>query len=65
MSSNPKKWKFRLYMLETTQYNYKELSKMYKEQTQLGYSKMLPIIALGHSQSSVLANAYFERFDHI
>lgn len=42
MSSNPKKWKFRLYMLETTQYNYKELSKMYKEQTQIGYSKMLP-----------------------
>ena len=29
-------------MLETTQYNYKELSKkMYKEQVQLGYSKML------------------------
>ena len=47
-------------MLETTQYNYKELSKMYKEQTQLGYSKMLPQIALGHSQSTILANAYFE-----
>ena len=28
-------------MLETTQYNYKELAKMYKEQVQLGYSKML------------------------
>ena len=26
-----KKYKFRLYMLETTQYNYKELSKIYKE----------------------------------
>ena len=33
---------------------------MYKEQVQLGYSKMLPQIALGHSQSSVIANAYFE-----
>ena len=33
---------------------------MYKEQTQLGYSKMLPQIALGQSQSSILANAYFE-----
>ena len=33
---------------------------MYKEQTQLGYSKMLPQIALGLSQSSILANAYFE-----
>jgi hypothetical protein len=40
---------FRVEMLETTQFNYKELSKMYKEQTQLGYSKMLPQIALGHS----------------
>ena len=47
-------------MLETTQYNYKELSKMYKEQVQLGYSKMLPQIALGHSQSSILNTAYFE-----
>jgi hypothetical protein len=37
-----KKYSFRFNLLETTQYNYKELSKMYKEQTQLGYSKMLP-----------------------
>jgi hypothetical protein len=29
--SNKKKYCFRLYMLETTQYNYKELSKLYKE----------------------------------
>ena len=30
------------------------------EQVALGYSKMLPQIALGHSQSSILATAYFE-----
>lgn len=60
MSSNPKKWKFRLYMLETTQYNYKELSKMYKEQTQLGYSKMLPQVALGQSQSFIINSCKFE-----
>ena len=59
-SANRKKYNFRLYMLETTQYNYKELSKMYKEQVQLGYSKMLPQIAMGHSQSSILNTAYFE-----
>ena len=47
-------------MLETTQYNYKELAKMYKEQVQMGYSKMLPQIALGHSQSFILNTAYFE-----
>jgi hypothetical protein len=41
-SPNKKKYNFRLYMLETTQYNYQDLSKMYKEQVQLGYSKMLP-----------------------
>ena len=59
-NSNKKKCNFRLYMLETTQYNYKELSKMYKEQVQIGYSKMLPQIALGHSQSSIINTAYFE-----
>lgn len=59
-STNRKKYNFRLYMLETTQYNYKELSKMYKEHVQLGYSKMLPQIALGHSQSSIINTAYFE-----
>jgi hypothetical protein len=59
-SKNRKKYNFRLYMLETTQYNYKDLSKMYKEQVQIGYSKMLPQIALGHSQSSIVNTAYFE-----
>ena len=59
-TASRKKYNFRLYMLETTQYNYKELSKIYKEQVQLGYSKMLPQIALGHSQSSILNTAYFE-----
>ncbi len=55
-----KKVTYKLQLLNTTIYNYKELSKMYKEQAQLGYSKMLPQIALGQSQSSILANAYFE-----
>jgi len=27
---------------------------------QIGFSKMLPQVALGQSQSSILANAYFE-----
>jgi hypothetical protein len=51
---------FRVEMLETTQYNYKDLAKLYKEHTQLGYNKMLPQIALGHSQSSILATMTFE-----
>ena len=56
----PKKLLYRAQILTTTIYNYKEMAKLYKEQTQLGYSKMLPQIALGQSQSSILANAYFE-----
>ena len=59
-NTQKKKYQFKLYMLETTQYNYKELSKMYKEQVQIGYSKMLPQIALGHNQSSILNLAHFE-----
>ena len=58
--TNKKKYNFRFYMLETTQYNYKELAKLYKEQTQLGFSKMLPQIALGHSQSFILNSISFE-----
>ena len=59
-NTNKKKYNFSFYMIETTQYNYKDLSKMYKEQVQNGYSKMLPQIALGHPQSFVINSAYFE-----
>lgn len=60
LSKSPKKYTFRFFMLGTTQYNYKDLAKMYKEQVQIGYSKMLPQIALGHSQSSILNSVHFE-----
>ena len=53
-------YEFRASMLETTQFNYKEMSKIYKEDAQMGYMKMLPQIALGHSQSSILATLTFE-----
>lgn len=55
-----KKFNFRFSMLETTQYNYKDLSKTYKELTANGQSKFLPMISLGHSQSSIVNLAYFE-----
>ena len=57
---NKKKFNFRFYILDTTQYNYKELSKMYKEEMQIGYGKMFAQIALGHSQNSIMSTAYFE-----
>lgn len=53
-------YEFMVNVLETTQFNYKEMSKMYKEQTQIGFSKMLPQIALGHSQASILSTLTFE-----
>lgn len=59
-NKNPKKLFFRVDILPTTIYNYKDLSKLYKEQTQLGYSKMLPQVALGQAQSTILATARFE-----
>lgn len=60
ITKGSKKYSFRFYMLETTQYNYQELSKIYKEQTQIGFSKLLPQIALGHSQSFILNTIHFE-----
>jgi len=57
---NKSKISFRVEMLPTTIYNYQELAKTYKEMASIGYSKFLPQIALGHSQRSILANAYFE-----
>lgn len=55
-----RKYNFRFTMLETTQYNYQNLSKLYKEHTMMGCSKLLPQIALGFSQSFILNSIYFE-----
>lgn len=51
---------FMFNFLETTQYNYKELAKIYKEQESIGHSKWLSQIALGHSQSMILGTIHFE-----
>lgn len=59
-NNKPKKVTFKANILRTTVYNYKDLSKQYKELASMGYSKILPLVALGQSQSSILANAYFE-----
>lgn len=58
--ASKKKYQFRVFILETTIHNYQELAKMYKEQVQIGYSKMLPQVAMGHSQSAIIAMAHFE-----
>lgn len=51
---------YKVNMLPTTIYNYKDLSKIYKEQTAMGFSKLLPQVSLGQPQSVVMATAFFE-----
>ena len=58
--SENKKYNFRFVMLETTQYNYQNMAKLYKDFAANGQSKFMPAIALGHLQSSVVNLAYFE-----
>ena len=59
-NKNPKRLMYTVHMLPTTVYNYKDLSKIYKEQTMIGFSKLLPQVALGQTQSNIIATAYFE-----
>ena len=59
-NKNPKRLRYTVAMLPTTIYNYKDLSKMYKEQTQIGFSKLLPQVALGMTQQEIIATALFE-----
>lgn len=59
-NKNPKRLQYSATILPTTIYNYKELSKMYKEQTQIGFSKLLPQVALGMTQNEIISTALFE-----
>ena len=60
-NKSPKKYFLKVQILKTTVYNNKEMSKQFKELAAAGQgSRLLPLIALGQSQSSILANAYFE-----
>lgn len=59
-NKNSKRLYYHVDILPTTVYNYKDLSKQYKDMTSLGFSKLLPQVALGQSQSAVLMTAYFE-----
>lgn len=59
-NKNPKKLRYTFSFLPTTVYNYKDMSKLYKEQASMGFSKLLPQVALGQPQSTVIATAMFE-----
>lgn len=60
LNKNPKKLVNKVQILPTTIFNYKDMSKLYKEQGGVGHSKLLASIALGQSQLSVINTAKFE-----
>lgn len=51
---------FKLWFPRLTQHNRAEMAKLYKEQAMLGFSKQLPALALGQSQTNILATLSFE-----
>ena len=55
-----KKLVYRVNILPTTMYNYRDLSDNYREQTMLGFSKLLPQVALGMPQTVVMSTSLFE-----
>jgi hypothetical protein len=59
-NKNSKKLYYKVNILPTTVYNYKEMSKLYKEQSAAGGSKLLAGVALGQTQLQVIATARFE-----
>ena len=60
LNKNPKKLYYKVEILPTTIYNYKDLSKLYREQSATAGSKLLANVALGQSQATVIATAKFE-----
>lgn len=59
-NKNSKRLCYTVDILPTTVYNFKDLSKQYKDMVSIGFSKLMPQVALGQSQSTVLMTAYFE-----
>lgn len=53
--------KFRMKMLTATIFNNIDLSKQYESLTKLGYSRFLPMIALGHTQKELISLAKLEQ----
>lgn len=56
-----KELKFRLKMLTTTIFNYQTMSDKYKDLTKIGFSRFLPMVALGHTQKEVTSMAKLEQ----
>lgn len=59
-NKSPRRLFYQVDILPTTGYNYQNLAKLYKEQTMMGFSKLMPQVALGQKQSTIIATAIFE-----
>lgn len=51
---------FDIWFPRLTQHNRADMARLYREQAALGYSKVLPALALGQSQSNFLSTILFE-----
>lgn len=59
-NKNEKRLKYKVMLLPTTIYNYKDLAQLYKEQTMIGYSKLFPQVALGINPVTIVSLVIFE-----
>jgi len=59
IQNNPD-YTFDVWFPRLTQHNRADMARLYKEQAALGYSKVLPALALGQSQSNFLSSILFE-----
>jgi hypothetical protein len=57
---NSSEYVFDIWFPRLTQHNRADMARLYKEQAALGYSKVLPALALGQSQSNFLSSILFE-----
>lgn len=58
---NKKDSKFRMKMLETSIFNYQAMSDRYKDLTKIGFSRFLPLVALGHTQKEITSMVKLEQ----
>lgn len=58
---NSKGLNYRIKMLHTSIFNYKDLSDQYQTLTKIGFSRFLPMLCLGHTQKEVISMAKLEQ----
>lgn len=59
IQNNPD-YTFDIWFPRLTQHNRADMARLYREQASMGYSKLLPALALGQSQSNFISTLLFE-----